>query len=424
MNVNKRTYPDGRVCWRARYPDPTRGGKKQIERQFGTRREAEKWLTTQRAAVQRGEHIDPKDHQRMFEDVAAAWEATWLDLEPKTKLGYKAILNRHVLPRWRGVRIGAVTPEATQAWLNELARERHANTVRRIYSVLRAVMKVAVERRYLLANPCDAVRLPRAPAVAIDQRVILSASEVAALAEAISPRYRLLVYAAAYTGLRAGELGALRRRDVDLLHGSLTVERALKDVGGRLIFGPTKTAKARRVGMPRFLVEMFSEHLAALDGGPDALIFRSPEGGPMRHHNMYVRDFKPTVKRRYCSGCDVAVGENDGRCPECESADLANVLPPEKHGLRFHDLRHTCASFLIAAGVHPKAIQEHLGHKDIQTTFNVYGHLLPSAQEALAAALDAVFSSEPSQPDNVRELPIGATTDPESDQRQAVGDER
>lgn len=379
MNINKRTYPDGRVRWRARYPDPTRGGKRQIERQFGTRREAEKWLTAQRAAIQRGEHIDPKDHHRMFEDVAAAWEATWLDLEPKTKAGYKAILNRHVVPRWQGVRIGALTPEAIQDWLNELACERHANTVRRIYSVLRAVMKVAVERRYLLANPCDAVRLPRAPAAAIDQRVILSASEVAALAVAITPRCRLLIYAAAYTGLRAGELGALRRRDVDLLHGTLNVERALKDVSGQHIFGSTKTAKARRVGMPRFLVEMFTEHLTALDGGPDALVFRSPEGGPLRHHNMYVREFKPAVRA---------------------------ALPPDKHGLRFHDLRHTCASLLIAAGAHPKAIQEHLGHKDIQTTFNVYGHLLPSAQEALAAALDSIFIGE--QANNVRSLPTQA----------------
>jgi integrase len=402
MNINKRTYRDGRVRWRARYPDPTRGGKKQIERQFGTRREAEKWLTSQRAAIQRGEHIDPKDHHRMFEDVAAAWEATWLDLEPKTKAGYKTILNRHVLRRWRGVRIGAVTPEAIQEWLNELACERHANTVRRIYSVLRAVMKIAVERRYLLGNPCDAVRLPRAPAVAIDQRVILSASEVAALAEAIAPRHRLLIYAAAYTGLRAGELGALRRRDVDLLHGTLNVERALKDVSGRHIFGPTKTAKARRVGMPKFLVEMFAEHLAALDGGPDALVFRSPEGGPLRHHNMYLREFKPTVQRRYCSGCNATVCKDDEVCAECESRSLVYVLPPEKHGLRFHDLRHTCASLLIAAGAHPKAIQEHLGHKDIQTTFNVYGHLLPSAQEALAAALDVVFTDE--KKSNVRPL--------------------
>jgi integrase len=379
VNVNKRTYPDGRMTWRARYPDPTRGGKKQIERQFGTRREAEKWLTSQKAAIQRGEHIDPRDNHRLFEQVAEAWRATWLDLEPKTKAGYQAILRRHVLPRWNGVRIGAVTPEAIQEWVNELSTGRQPNTVRRIYSVLRAVLKVAVERRYLLANPCDAVRLPRAPAVTTDQRMILTAAEVTALANAITPRYRVLVYAAAYTGLRAGELGALRRRDVDLLHGTLNVERALKDVDGRHIFGPTKTAKARRVGMPRFLIDMFSEHLATLDGGPDALVFRSPDGGPLRHHNMYVREFKPAVRA---------------------------ALPTEKHGLRFHDLRHTCASLLIAAGAHPKAIQEHLGHKDIQTTFNVYGHLLPSAREALAAALDSIFDDD--QPDNVRSLSVQA----------------
>lgn len=364
MNINKRVYPDGRVKWRARYPDPTRGGKKQVERLFSTRREAERWLTAQKAAIQRGEHIDPKDNHRRFEQVAEAWQETWLDLEPKTQAGYRAILNRHVLPRWTGVRIGAVSPEAIQEWINDLARERHPNTVRRIYSVLRAVLKLAVERRYLTANPCDAVKLPRAPAVAIDQRVFLSATEVAALAAEIAPHYRVLIYTAAYTGLRAGELGALRRRDVDLLHGTLNVERALKDVSGHLIFGSTKTGKARRVGMPKFLVAMLSEHLDALDGGPDALVFRGPGGGPLRHANFYRRHFKPAV---------------------------ATALPHEKHGLRFHDLRHTCASLLIAAGAHPKAIQEHLGHKDIQTTFNVYGHLLPSAQEALAAALDVAF---------------------------------
>ncbi len=73
---------------------------------------------------------------------------------------------------------------------------------------------------------------------------------------------------------------------------------------------------------------------------------------------------------------------------------------PEKHGLRFHDLRHTCAALLIAADAHPKAIQDHLGHKDIQTTFNVYGHMLPSVHEALGASLDAAFEGSANH-DNV-----------------------
>jgi integrase len=77
---------------------------------------------------------------------------------------------------------------------------------------------------------------------------------------------------------------------------------------------------------------------------------------------------------------------------------------PRKHGLRFHDLRHTCAALLIAADAHPKAIQDHLGHRDIQTTFNVYGHMLPAAQEALAAALDTAYEGS-AEPDEKEELP-------------------
>lgn len=364
MNLNKRVYPGGRVRWRARYPDPSRGGKKQIERQFSTKREAEAWLTAQRASIHRGEHIDPKDNQRLFAQVVEEWQATWVDLEPKTRAGYGAILDRHVLPRWSQVRVGSALPDAIQVWINELAADRHPSTVRRIYSVFRAVMKVAVQRRYVTTNPCDAVRLPRAQA---RRQVFLSAGEVADLADSITPRYRLWVYAAAYTGLRAGELLALRRRNADLLHGHLTVEEALKDVSGHLIFGPTKTATTRRVGMPKFLVEMFNDHFEAERGSPDSLIFAARDGGPLRHNNLYSRHFKPAVRR---------------------------VLPPEKHGCRFHDLRHTCAALLIAAGAHPKAIQEHLGHEDIKTTLNVYGHLFPSVYEALAAALDGIYQGQ------------------------------
>jgi integrase len=74
------------------------------------------------------------------------------------------------------------------------------------------------------------------------------------------------------------------------------------------------------------------------------------------------------------------------------------MIRTEKHGLRFHDLRHTCAAMLIAAGAHPKAIQDHLGHRDIQTTFNVYGHLLPQVQQALAAALDTAYAGSTESP--------------------------
>ncbi len=401
MNVNKRTRADGTVVWRARYPDPTRGGRRQIERRFRTKREAERWITSQRAASQRGEHIDPRDNGRTINDLAADWRDTWGSLKPKTTHGYESILHRHILPRWGGAKVGAIPPEAIQDWINGLAAERAPATVRRVYGVLRSVLNLAVKRRYITANPCESVELPRQGPKR--EQLFLTAEEVAALAEAIDPFYRALIYTAAYAGLRSGELGALRRRDVDLLHGTLTVRESLADVSGKLVFGSTKTGVTRRVGLPRFLAELLTEHLDGIDGGPDALVFPGPEGGPMRHHNFYLRHFKPTVKRRSCDGCADEVSAKAKRCPGCKSDKLAYLLPPPKHGLRFHDLRHTCASLSLAVAPNLMVVKERLGHTDIQTTVNIYGHLLPSVEDALAEGLEGLFQGA-SVPENVREL--------------------
>lgn len=243
--------------------------------------------------------------------------------------------------------------------------------------------------------------------------LFLTAAEVATLADALDAHYRVLVYTAAYGGLRAGELGALRRRDVDLFHGKLSVSRALKDINTSseniadedkgLIFGPTKTGKVRIVGIPRFLVAMLTDQLESIPADQDALVFTSPEGGPLRHGNFYRRHFKPTVRRRYCLACDATVKPDDECCPECEGIDFAYVLDPRKHGLRFHDLRHTCATLLIAGGAPALAIRDHLGHRDIQTTMNVYGHLYPSMQAAMASTLDAAYAGSADQ-DNVRSI--------------------
>ena len=102
-----------------------------------------------------------------------------------------------------------------------------------------------------------------------------------------------------------------------------------------------------------------------------------PTGAPIRHANFYRRYYKPAV---------------------------AVALPAAKAGIRFHDLRHTCAALLIGAGAHPKAIQERLGHKSITMTLDRYGHLLPGLGDALADALDAAHTAAQTPPSNVREL--------------------
>jgi hypothetical protein len=117
------------------------------------------------------------------------------------------------------------------------------------------------------------------------------------------------------------------------------------------------------------------KHLAAASGDDEA----AEREDEMQHRLFYRRHFKPAVRLS---------------------------LPPAKAGLRFHDLRHTCASLLIAAGAHPKVIQERLGHSTITMTLDRYGHLLPGLGDALAEALDAAFDSadEHSSPDEGRSL--------------------
>jgi integrase len=105
-------------------------------------------------------------------------------------------------------------------------------------------------------------------------------------------------------------------------------------------------------------------------------VFPGPQGGPLRHGNFYRRHWRKAVKA---------------------------ALPAEKHALRFHDLRHTCASLLIAAGAHPKAIQERLGHSTIQITMDRYGHLLPSIEATLTDALESAYTAS-QVPANVVQL--------------------
>jgi hypothetical protein len=160
-HITRRRFANGTTRWRARHPNPLKGGTAQTERLFTTRRGAEDWLDSLRHATKFGTYIDPRGADRTLSAIADEWWGTWTDLEPKTKAGYESILKGHVLPEFGRARIGAITPSAIQAFVNELGVTRAQNTVRRIYTVLRSVLGLAAERRYIAANPAAGVRLPK-----------------------------------------------------------------------------------------------------------------------------------------------------------------------------------------------------------------------------------------------------------------------
>jgi integrase len=164
---------------------------------------------------------------------------------------------------------------------------------------------------------------------------------------------------AAHTGLRFGELAALKVSRLDMLRRTIRVEETLSEVSGHLAFGPPQTAAARRtVTLPKTLIEVLAAHLAKYPAGEEGLIFTAPARGPPRVTQFRNRVWYPAV--------------------------AASVGKP----CRFHDLRHTAAALLIRKGVHPLVIQQRLGHASIRTTLDVYGHVFEGLDAAAAEALD------------------------------------
>jgi integrase len=163
---------------------------------------------------------------------------------------------------------------------------------------------------------------------------------------------------AAYGGLRAGEHWALKVPRVNLLKRRLEVVESLSEVRRELVVGPTKTRNRRTVSLPSFLADMIGKHVGDYPSR-EGYIFTAAEGGPVRHHNFVLRDFSRAAR--------------EAGMPE---------------GLRFHDLRHTCAAILTSQGWNPKQIQSRLGHASIRTTLDRYGHLFEGHDAELLTRLD------------------------------------
>jgi integrase len=411
-NVKKRK--DGTTIWRARYPDPTKGGTAQIEKRFQSKSDGEKWLKRQGVAVLDGTHVDPRKGERLLSEVAAEWRETWTDLEPKTRVGYDSILHAHIVgspaapARFHRAKVGGLNAEVYQRFINDLSVVLAPNTVHRINTVLSAVLRLAVQRRYIAVHPGDAVKLPKKRR-SKGKMLFLTPGEVRALAEAIDPHYRVAVYVAAWCGFRAGEQWALKREDVDLQAGTIRVDEALKEVTAEsedddlddvvrlspsLIIGsPKSEASHRSIKVPAPILSMLAEHMESVPDDPQAFVFLTKRGKPVRHNQFYKKVFRPVVAGRKAQPARRVRTGNGFRVVPAKPA-IPAALPAAKAGLRWHDLRHTAAALSLAVAPNLHVVKERLGHEDIRTTINTYGHLLPSVDAALADGLSALFESD------------------------------
>lgn len=348
--------------WSVRYRDPAT--RKQVERRgFASKRLADDHLASVTTDIRRGSYIDPQAGRVTIGDVGATRleqrrppiikQSTWDSEESTWRV--------HVEPRWGRVALATVRHSDVQAWISTLAAERSASTVLRAHGILLAILEDGVRDRRILANPATDVDLPRkAPA----PRHYLTHEQVEALARAADGR-GTIVRTLAYTGIRWGELVALRVRHVNFLRRRLAIEENAPTSRGRITVGTPKTHERRSVGFPAFL----ADELAVLCQGKsrDALLF----GDGAAH-------------LRTPSSQD---GWFDGAVRACQATSDAfpRVTP--------HDLRHTAASLAVSAGANVKAVQRMLGHKSAAMTLDVYADLFDDDLDGVSARLDEARSA-------------------------------
>jgi integrase len=295
---------------------------------------------------------------RWLEDTAKAV------VRRTTFANYSRVVKNHIKPQLGGVSLGNLSPVHVQGLIAALqAKDKSAETIRLTYAVLRRALRQAVTWRLVPYNACYGVEAPRADKIEITVLDAAQASEL--LRAAKDDRLEALFVLAVTAGMRLGELFGLQWPDMDLAKATIMVRRTLSELDGELFTSEPKTAKGRRrIDLPKVAVDalwrhkrrMLAEGFAAVEW-----VFCNSQGGPLRRSHFHANHFKPLLKK----------------------AKLPTI--------RFHDLRHTSATLLLSAGVHPKVVQERLGHSQISVTLDTYSHVLPTMQVEAASRLDEIL---------------------------------
>ena len=353
------TLRDARVVYDVR----ARVGDREVSKTFARRKDADAFAATMEADSLRGVAVDPRAGRLTVNELAREWLAGNPAKRPDTWATDEYHLRVHILPVLGARRIDAVTSAHVQDVANQLATHLAPRTVRRALGVVRAMFAHAVVTDMLGRSPYRGIKLPR---VDPTRRRIPTTEQLVTLIQAIPERYRPMIYCSVVLGLRFSEVAALRVGEVDTDKRMLSVAETLtRDAQGRPVFGPPKsTASRRTLAIPAPLSELLAHHIAkrGLTGADtDALVFTAPGGGPIRYANWRNRVWVPA----------------------CRAAGLPS--------LRFHDLRRTNATALVALGVDVKTAQERLGHSDVRMTIGLYAQVEQQSDRAAADQLGQLF---------------------------------
>lgn len=331
----------------------------QRSKQFKRKRDAEAYANVVEVDRNQGSLLDPRLGRITVAEWWDRWWPTATNLRPSTRTRDENHFRKHAIPAFGNTPIGKLDRTALRLWAAELGSPSGANlapaTIHRVVQLMNKCMNAAFEDRLIPHNPVAKLPLPR-----IERREMrfLDTDDVWLLADAIDRRYRAFVLLGAFGGLRLGEMLGLRWGRVDLLRRRVNVTETLVDIAGAISFGPPKTkAAVRSVPLPSFVCDELSR-LATQPVDADELVFRSPDGHPVRATLFRRRFWAPAVRQ-------------SGLAP-----------------LRIHDLRHTAVSLWVAEGANPKHVAVMAGHTSVSVVLDRYGHLYPQGDEELIRRLE------------------------------------
>ena len=361
--------------------DPATGKRKQQWVSVkGTKKDAEKRLAELLHQIDTGTFMKPG--KTTLAEYLERWlkDYVWPNLAPRTAEGYQYIIRIHLIPCLGNIHLTQLKPEHLQRYYSDrLSCGRwdgngglSPRSVRHHHMALHSALQNAVKWGLIQRNPADAVSPPKAQKPEIHT---WDEYEIRRFLDAMKDSfYYPIFYLALFTGLRRSELLALRWQDVDSLYCQLYVSRSMHHLKtGEIIFRQPKSAKGNRtVALSPSTIEMLREYrerqeaeavLLGKSMTDNDLVFCHPDGSPLLPGTI-SHAWDKAVRR---SGLKV---------------------------IRLHDARHTHASYMLKQGIHPKVVQERLGHSSIQVTLDTYSHVAPGIQEKAAARLDDIFKTE------------------------------
>ena len=345
-------------------------------RTFHTRKEADRFESTEKADRARGAWIDPRRASDKVADVVAEW----LESNPRKKGSSLArdtsITSVHILPLLGKYPIGDVTPADVQRLVNTWSTRLGARSVRRQYAVLSAIMTFALDTDRIVRSPCRRIRLPEPEAV---RQMAVTPEQLHGLADAVGADTSGMVYLAAVLGLRWGECAGLRVGAIDFLNRTVTVESQLtRGLKGRMVTGSPKWNSTRTMAAPEVLLEQLANHLQrrGITGAEgDSLVFCAPDGQPLHYANWRRRVWVPA----------------------CRNVEL--------EGFQFKMLRTANATVMVALSVDVKTVQTRVGHRRATTTLDIYAQPTAAADRGAAEALGAHFLGSAAADDRVEGSP-------------------